>query len=152
MSRHSGPKKSVSSEVTALHKQVADLKASALERRRVEDALRAAETLHRCTLDEAPIGVLRLDPSGRVLYANPAIIKALGYGSRQDFTSIGELRGVFVNGEEARRVIDAARGGTAEVTAQCVRREGEPRMIRLVAGAVTEDGVTLVCFRLPADS
>lgn len=152
MSRHSGPRKSTSIEVSALRKQIADLKESAVERRRVEDALRAAETLHRCTLDEAPVGILRLAPSGRVLYANPAIIKALGYQSRQDFISIGELRGVFVNGEEARRVADAARGGTAEVTAQCVGREGEPRMIRLAAGAVTEDGVTLVSFRLPADS
>jgi PAS domain-containing protein len=76
---HSGSKKAPSSEIISLRKQVADLKESATARRRVEDALREAEMLHRSTLDEAPAGIIRLAAAGRVLYANHAFVKVL-YG------------------------------------------------------------------------
>lgn len=145
MSHHSGSKKTASGELVALRKQVADLKESALERRRVEDALRAAESLHRATLEESPAGIVRLHPSGRVSYANPAFIRVLGYESRQDFNTIGELRGLFLNGEEIRRVVDLAGGPAREVTVRCLCRDGKELALELlVGGSGSGDGVTLV--------
>jgi PAS domain-containing protein len=147
MSHHSGSKKAPPNEVVALKKQVADLKESAVARRRVEDALRAAEELHRSTLEEAPSGILRLDRSGRLLYANLAFIKALGYQDRQDFKTIGELRGVFITDEEARRVVEIAAGPPSRVVARCLRRDGCPDDLLLLVGAGTGgpgDGVTVI--------
>lgn len=141
---HSGSKKAPSSEIIDLKKQVADLKESATARRRVEDALRAAEMLHRATLDECPLGILRLDRAGRILYANPAFLKALGYHSRQDFNTIGTLRGVFPHSEEARRVFELASGPAIEVDVRCLRRDGEIEVVRLVAGGGGGEGVTLI--------
>lgn len=141
---HSGSKKAPSSEIIDLRKQVADLKESATARRRVEDALRDAEMLHRATLDECPVGIVRLDRGGRILYANPAFLKTLGYQTRQDFNTIGALRGIFENSEEARRVFELASGPATEVHVRCVRQDGEPRVLRLVAGGGGGEGVTLV--------
>jgi PAS domain-containing protein len=141
---HSGSKKAPSDEIVSLRKQVADLKESALARRRVEDALRDAEMLHRATLDEAPAGIVRLDSSGRVLYANLAFVKTLGYESRQDFNTIGALRGVFLNAEEARRAFELAAGPPTEVVVRCLRRNGGTEALRLLVGGSRSEGVTLV--------
>ena len=147
MSHHSGSKKTPPNEVVELRKQVADLKESAIARRRVEDALRSAEALHRSILDEAPAGILRLDRAGRLLYANLAFISALGYHDRQDFRTIGELRGVFVDDEEARRVVELASGPPSRVVARCLRRDGGTDVLLLLVGGGNGgpgDGVTLI--------
>lgn len=141
---HSGSKKAPISEIIDLKKQVADLKESATARRRVEDALREAEMLHRATLDECPVGIVRLDRAGRVLYANPAFLKALGYESRQDFNTIGTLRGVFLNSDEAGRVFELASGPAIELDVKCLRRDGKTEVVRLVAGRGGREGTTLV--------
>ena len=141
---HSGSKKTPTSEIISLRKQIADLKESATARRRVEDALRAAEMLHRATLEECPTGILRMDQAARILYANPAFLKALGYESRQDFNTIGVLRGVFRNSEEARRVFELATGSVTEVVVHCLRRDGGTEAFRLLVGGGGSEGVTLV--------
>ena len=141
---HSGSKRSPSSEVVSLRKQVADLKESAVARRRVEDALRVAEELHRCTLDEAPGGIIRLDPRGRVLYLNAAFIHTLGYENRQEFNTIGALRGVFADSEEVRRLIEVASGPPSEMMIRCLRRNGDCEALVLLVGRISGDGLTLV--------
>ena len=51
-------------EVVGLRKQVEDLKASSVTRRRVEDALRQADEFHRLLLDALPAPVGCLDGGG----------------------------------------------------------------------------------------
>jgi PAS domain S-box-containing protein len=140
---HSGSKRTPSSEILSLRKQVVDLKESATARRRVEDALREAEMLHRSTLDECPAGIIRLDPSGRVLYINPAFMNVLGYENRQDYNTIGELRGVFADREELHRLVQRAET-PSEVVIRCLRRDGSSEAIMLLAGRRSQDGLTLV--------
>jgi PAS domain S-box-containing protein len=141
---HSGSKRSPSIEIVSLRKQVADLKESATARRRVEDALREAEMLHRACLDECPAGIIRLDPRGRVLYLNAAFIYALGYEHRHDFKTIGELRGVFADPEEVRRLIEQASGPPSEMVIRCLRRDGSCEALVLLVGRIREEGLTLV--------
>ena len=140
---HSGSKRTPSDEILSLRKQVVDLKESAVARRRVEDALREAEMLHRSTLDECPAGIIRLDRSGRVLYVNPAFMRVLGYENRQDFHTIGALRGVFADREELHRLIENAET-PSEVVIRCLRRDGSCEALHLLAGRRSEDGLTLV--------
>lgn len=144
---HSGSKRSPSSEVISLRKQVADLKESAIARRRVEDALRAAEELHRSTLDESPAGIIRLDTAGRVVYANQVFLKVLGYENRQDFNTIGGLRGVFADREEVHNLIKSAAATSSEVVIRCLHRDGSCEALVLLAGRLNDDGLTLVHLR-----
>jgi PAS domain-containing protein len=153
MTDHSGSKKGLGSEVQALRKQVRDLKEAAVERRRVEDALRVSDTLHHGTLEDAPVGVVRLSPAGKVLFTNPAFIRALGYSSRQDFHIIGSLRGVFADDEESRRVVQLALGACdATITARCRHRDGGEVVFRLRGGGVSREGVTLIHSGEPGES
>ena len=55
--------------------------AIALTRKRTEAALRESEEKYRSLFEQAPIGIYRTSPNGRILDANPALIHMLGYDS-----------------------------------------------------------------------
>lgn len=146
MTNPSGSKKSLSSDVTVLRKQVNDLKEAAIERRRVEAAVRASEELYRAVVEELPLPILRLDGRGKTQVANPALIARLGYASKQDFHTIGELRGIFADDDECHRVLALA--GDGEVTrieSQCRLRDGSIARIDFLVGRTkSPDAVTLL--------
>jgi PAS domain S-box-containing protein len=51
------------------------------ERKRVEKALREAEERFRTIFENTAIGMYRTTPDGRILMANPALVKMLGYSA-----------------------------------------------------------------------
>ncbi|MFI5180679.1 MAG: PAS domain S-box protein [Thermoanaerobaculia bacterium] len=53
-------------------------------RMETEEALRRSEERYRSFLEEIPIGIFRTTPDGRILLANPALVKMLGYDSLDD--------------------------------------------------------------------
>ena len=57
------------------------------KRKRVEEALRESEEHFRSFVENAPLGVYRTTPDGRVLMANPALLRMLGYDSWQELAS-----------------------------------------------------------------
>jgi PAS domain S-box-containing protein len=56
------------------------------ERKRAEGALRQSEERYHGLFDQSPIGIYRTTPDGRILLANPALLRMLGY------SSVDELR------------------------------------------------------------
>lgn len=54
------------------------------ERKAAEDALRESETRYRTLFVSAPSGLFRLDLDGRILDANPALVRILGYPNLED--------------------------------------------------------------------
>jgi PAS domain S-box-containing protein len=57
------------------------------ERKRAEEALRESEERFRRFIENVPLGVCRTTPDGRVLMANPALVRMLGYDSWQELAS-----------------------------------------------------------------
>lgn len=55
------------------------LKEQIRERQRIEEALRESEARFRSLFENATIGLYRTTPDGRVLLANPALIRMLGH-------------------------------------------------------------------------
>ena len=49
--------------------------------RQAEDALRESEARYRDLFENSPIGIYRTTPDGRILAANPALVRLLGYDS-----------------------------------------------------------------------
>jgi PAS domain S-box-containing protein len=54
------------------------------ECRRMEQALRESEQRFRHVFENAPVGIYRTTPDGRVLMANPALVHMLGYDSLEE--------------------------------------------------------------------
>jgi PAS domain S-box-containing protein len=57
------------------------------ERKRAEEARRESEEQFRSFVENVPLGVYRSTPDGRVLMANPALLRTLGYESWQELAS-----------------------------------------------------------------
>jgi PAS domain S-box-containing protein len=67
---------------------LANLLIDITQRRRIEDALRASEERFRAVFENSAIGIYRMAPSGRVLMANPALLRMLGFST---FAEIEDL-------------------------------------------------------------
>ena len=63
---------------------VAQIFANALARKRIDQALRESEARYRGIFEESIEGIFRTSPEGRVMVANPALAKMLGYDSAED--------------------------------------------------------------------
>lgn len=57
------------------------------DRRLAEEKLKISEEELRNLFEQAPIGIYRSTPDGRILMANPALIKMLGFDSLEDLIS-----------------------------------------------------------------
>ncbi len=78
-----------------LERVVGDLQSEVLDRRRAEEALRKAEERFRKIFENSVVGLYRTTPEGRVLLANPAIVKMLGYESFEELAKVNlEEKGI----------------------------------------------------------
>lgn len=79
------------------------------ERENVEAALRASEERYRGIFEHATAGIIRSSPDGKVVTANWALVKMLGYDTddqaRLEITNIGEQ--VYRDPNERVRVMEA---------------------------------------------
>jgi PAS domain-containing protein len=57
------------------------------ERKQTEEALAESEERFRTLVENATVGIYRTTPDGRIIMANPAIVKMLGYNSFQELAS-----------------------------------------------------------------
>ncbi|MEW5979019.1 MAG: PAS domain S-box protein [Acidobacteriota bacterium] len=57
------------------------------ERRAAEEALRLSEQRFRSLFENVPIGIYRTTPDGRILNANPALVRMLGYDSFEELAT-----------------------------------------------------------------
>ncbi len=142
------PKQDLIHEVTGLRKQIVDLKEAMVARRRVEDALRAAEGLLRSLTDGAPVGLCLFRRDGTPLTANGPFARMLGYDSPAELQRVGGVLGVFATPEEQARVLGCARAGTGSVPSATFRHKSGSRLSfsALVAACLEHDAVTLVTY------
>lgn len=96
-------------ELIALRKQVADLKGEASARKRVEDALRRSETLHRSLLERCPVALGEIDATGYLLFANDAFARELGYSSKAEMLALGTGMTIFGGLDERERALSVLR-------------------------------------------
>ena len=99
------PKQDLIHDIAGLRKQVVDLKDAMTARRRVEDALREAETLLHSLTDGAPVGLVLFGRDGTILTANRPFARMLGYDSPAELQRVGGVLGVFANPSEQCRVL-----------------------------------------------
>ena len=102
------PKQDLIHEVTGLRKQIVDLKEAMVARRRVEEALREAESRLRSLTDSAPVGLCLIRRDGTPVTASIPFARMLGYESPADLQHVGGVVGIFASPEERTRVLGSA--------------------------------------------
>jgi PAS domain S-box-containing protein len=116
------------------------------ERRQAEQALRESEERFRNIFENAPLGIYRTTPNGRILMANPALVNMLGYSSFEELAQ-RSLEDKGHHGDYPRERFKQEIERTGEVRgleAAWVRKDGTIRFVRESARVVRDaDGQTL---------
>jgi PAS domain S-box-containing protein len=145
------PKQELIHEVTGLRKQIVDLKDAMTARRRVEDALRQAETLLRTLTDNAPVGLCLFRRDGALLTANRPFARMLGYDSPAELQRVGAVLGVFASREEQIRMLSTS--CCSPGSAGFRHKSGSLSLLDVVtAGCEGQDATVLVISQHPAAS
>ncbi len=112
-----------------------------------QKALRHSERRYQALFDNIPVGVYRSQPDGRLLAANPALVRMLGYGSVDELLAEGNTRDMYCDPQQAVRLRQLLeQHGKARNVEICVRRRngGEVAVlanVRAIASDNNEDVV-----------
>ncbi len=113
------------------------------ERKQVEQALRESERRYRLLAEGLPVGIVRTDLGGTILYANQYTQQLLGYS--QSELAEKNAKDFYVHGEERQILIEKLRKKNSERFEHTLRRkDGREMWIRGITQAIQdEDGSTI---------
>lgn len=119
--------------------------ATAIERKRSRDALRASEQRHRSLVESAVYGMYRSTVQDHFVDVNPALVTMLGYDSAEELLKVSLSREVYVDPEERLQLIKAHQEKTAvSAEVKWKRKDGRIIMVRLSGrGTLDEKGETV---------
>src|ERR1700674_4805080 len=75
------------------------------ERIEMEAALRRSEANFRSVIENSPYGALRTLLDGRILLANPAVVRMLGYNSEAELLSLNMGADIYRHAADRTRLI-----------------------------------------------
>ena len=110
-------------------------------RKRAEEALQQSEERYRTLFENAPVGIYRTTPDGRILAANPALVRMLGYSSFQELAH-PNLNTSFFGPEYPRSQfmeLMEMQGGVAGLECVWHKKNGEALLIRENARAIRDE-------------
>jgi PAS domain S-box-containing protein len=111
------------------------------ERRNVESALQRSRQQHQDIVNYASVGVLQTDMDGKILLANPALARILGYEKPEQLLGLNMSDDVYWDRTQRGAVIerfnDVGGGDASEV--QLKRKDGSPIWVD-VHGRSVRDG------------
>ncbi|MBI5520252.1 MAG: PAS domain S-box protein [Desulfovibrio sp.] len=127
-----------------------------VERKRAEEALRTAEENYRSIFMNAPEGIFQLSPEGRLLSANPAMARILGYASPEELmeqaADLSQRLFAFPLGFEKLMRDLGSKGAVEGMEFAARTKDGSLIWCSIIARAVRgEDGTTARIEGLLAD-
>jgi len=112
------------------------------DRKQGEEALKQAESKYRSIFEDALMGIFQTTPAGRIVAANPAFSRMLGYGSPEDLmNSITDLATqLYVRPEDRLRFHGILSSGqlVEELDTEFRRKDGSVLSVRMNARAVKD--------------
>ncbi len=119
------------------------------ERKRAEEALRESEEQYRTLHSNIPVGVFRTtaDPSGRLLSANPALVKMFRYETPEEMSKM-HVSDLYLNQDDRKKFIETL-SSTVEIShyeVQFERKDGTVFWGSLSARAVADESGKIAYF------
>ncbi len=118
------------------------------QRKQMEDALQESEQRYRTLFDNAPIGVYRTTPEGRIEQANSYLIELLGYSSFEELAARNLEQAGFEPEYDRREFRERLEreGVVSGVEGRWKRRDGSVVVIRENARARRDADGRIVCY------
>src|SRR5690348_3946727 len=147
--RQDGKSVHVSLTVSPIRNQAGRLTGSAAivrditERIEMEAALRRSEANFRSVIENSPYGALRTLLDGRILLANPAVVRMLGYSSESEVLNLNMGADVYRNAADRARVVEQSRNAEylKDIEVEWKHRSGAAIMVRFSSHVVrSHDG------------
>jgi PAS domain S-box-containing protein len=123
------------------------------ERKEAEESLRLSESGFRSMIEDAPYGIYRADIDGRLLRANPALQKILGYKKLDELLNVSLPKDIFRNPSDfggLKELLESA-SEFKDVEVELKRRDGAPITVRCSGRKVKEEHQGKPCFDVFAE-
>jgi PAS domain S-box-containing protein len=122
------------------------------DRKRVEEALRQSEANFRAMV-EGTYGVYRATPEGKLLVANNALVKMLGYDSSEELLSRNLAADVFEQGEYTPLLFDqpGRQKQFTKLEAHLKRKDGARVAVEVSGRPVKDDSGKVLYFEVIAE-
>ena len=131
-------------------RDVTDRKQAGVERSRAEESLRQEQREnenYRSLVHNAPYGICRVDPYGRLFKVNPALVEMLAYGEERALLDANLYADIFRSFEP--RALTPKNGEILDgVEATWYRRNGTPIQVRLSGRPVGDPEWPGTCYEL----
>ena len=110
------------------------------ERKNMEDVHRRSEASFRSFVENAPYGILKTTPEGRIVQANPALVEMLGYASEREVLGLNMDTDVYRNPGERAEATQWARNqdSVQGIEVDWKHKSGRPFTIRCAAHVVKD--------------
>jgi PAS domain S-box-containing protein len=122
-------------------------------RKRAEETLKESEEKHRNLVENSPIGIYRTTPDGRIMMANPALVRMLGYSSLQDLATRNlEKEGFEPTYPRSRfKKLMEEEGEVAGLEAAWVKSDGNIISVRENAKAIRDEKGAILYYEGTAE-
>ena len=123
------------------------------ERKRAEEALRRSEVGFRSVVEDAPYGIYRASPAGRLLQVNPALQKMLGYELKEELLQRDMPSEIFRHPGEYQRFAEllARTVESKDVEMEWKRRDGTPITVHCSGRRVNDENGSPAYFEVFAE-
>jgi len=95
----------IRSELLTLRKRIDDLARIEQERSEAEKALRESEAKYRGLFENILEGVYQTRPDGKIMSANPALVKMLGYKTEEELIKEASAKSLYVDPKERKALL-----------------------------------------------
>src|SRR5712691_1944073 len=123
------------------------------ERKEAEESLRLSESGFRSMIEDAPYGIYRAGIDGKLLRANPALQKILGYEKLDELLNVSLPKDIFRNLSDFNGLKELLEGANEfkDVEVELKRRDGAPITVRCTGRKVKEEHQGKPCFDVFAE-
>jgi len=123
------------------------------ERKGAEESLRLSESGFRSMVEDAPYGIYRANIDGKLLRANPALQKILGYEKLEELLNVSLPKDIFRNPSDFNGLKELLEGASEfkDVEVELKRRDGAPITVRCTGRRVKEEYQGKACFDVFAE-